>query len=168
MQIEKINNHKLKVTLSKDDLEKKHIDLHHFMANSLESQELFLDILDLAEEKFNFYVDHSKLMIESISLANHIFIFTITKLSSDKEIKSNYSIYAFHHFDEFYQAFDAISDKSNLSIYTYHHEFFLISPKKIPILDEFCIHKLSSPYLVQILHEHGTYLDLMHTLKESK
>ena len=50
MQIEKINNNKLKVILNIDDLEENNIDLNTFMANSLESQELFLDILDLAEE----------------------------------------------------------------------------------------------------------------------
>ena len=79
MQIEKINNNKLKVILNIDDLEENNIDLNTFMANSLESQELFLDILDLAEEEFNFKVDNSKLIIECISLSNHIFIFTITK-----------------------------------------------------------------------------------------
>ena len=78
MQIEKINKNKLKVILNTSDLEENNIDLNNFMANSLESQELFLDILDLAEEKFNFYVHDSKLVIESISLANNIFIFTIT------------------------------------------------------------------------------------------
>ena len=64
MQIEKINNNKLKVILNIDDLEENNIDLNTFMANSLESQELFLDILDLAEEEFNFKVDNSKLIIE--------------------------------------------------------------------------------------------------------
>ena len=80
MQIEKLNDDKLKVVLSKKDLKENDIDLNTFMANSLDSQELFLDILDIAEEKFNFYVDDSKLLIESISLANDIFIFTITKV----------------------------------------------------------------------------------------
>ena len=77
MQIDKLNDDKLKVVLNKKDLKENDIDLNTFMANSLDSQELFLDILDIAEEKFNFYVDDSKLLIESISLANDIFIFTI-------------------------------------------------------------------------------------------
>ena len=74
MQIEKVNKNKLKVILNTNDLKENHIDLNTFMANSLESQELFLDILDLAEEEFGFYVDNSKLVIESVSLANNIFI----------------------------------------------------------------------------------------------
>ena len=81
MQIEKINNNKLKVVLNLDDLENNNIDLNSFMSNSIESQELFLNILDLAEKDLNFYTNNSKLIIESVSLSNNIFMVS-TKLVS--------------------------------------------------------------------------------------
>ena len=45
MQIEKINENQLEVTLNLEDLRKNNISLHSFMCNSVESQHLFFDIL---------------------------------------------------------------------------------------------------------------------------
>ena len=159
MQIEKLNDDKLKVVLNKKDLKENDIDLNTFMANSLDSQELFLDILDIAEEKFNFYVDDSKLLIESISLANDIFIFTITKFNEN--ISTNTSInniYCFNSFDHLADALKLINLSIN-KIYTYNNRFYLILDKDNDsnyILNEFSDYKISSDYLENIFIEHGT------------
>lgn len=158
MQIEKLNDDKLKVVLNKKDLKENDIDLNTFMANSLDSQELFLDILDIAEEKFNFYVDDSKLLIESISLANDIFIFTITKVNEN--ISTNTSInniYCFNSFDHLADALKLINLSIN-KIYTYNNRFYLILDKDNDlnyILNEFSDYKFSSDYLENIFIEHG-------------
>lgn len=159
MQIEKLNDDKLKVVLNAKDLKENDIDLNTFMANSLDSQELFLDILDIAEEKFNFYVDDSKLLIESISLANDIFIFTITKVNEN--ISTNTSIdniYCFNSFDHLADALKFINPPIN-KIYTYNDHFYLILDKDSDlnyILNEFSDYKISSDYLESIFIEHGT------------
>lgn len=159
MQIEKLNDDKLKVVLNKKDLKENDIDLNTFMANSLDSQELFLDILDIAEEKFNFYVDDSKLLIESISLANDIFIFTITKVNEN--ISTNTSInniYCFNSFDHLADALKLINLSIN-KIYTYNNRFYLILDKDNDsnyILNEFSDYKIYSDYLENIFIEHGT------------
>lgn len=159
MQIEKLNDDKLKVVLNKKDLKENDIDLNTFMANSLDSQELFLDILDIAEEKFNFYVDDSKLLIESISLANDIFIFTITKVNEN--ISTNTSInniYCFNSFDHLADTLKLINLSIN-KIYTYNNRFYLILDKDNDsnyILNEFSDYKISSDYLENIFIEHGT------------
>lgn len=158
MQIEKVNKNKLKVILNTNDLKENHIDLNTFMANSLESQELFLDILDLAEEEFGFYVDNSKLVIESVSLANNIFIFTITKLSEHKHTLSQNYIYSFNTFDQLASIFSFIDKKSFSSIYTYNNKFYLVIDKDNElntILEEFSNSKIDSYYLENILLEHG-------------
>lgn len=163
MQIEKINNHKLKVILSATDLEENHIDVNHFMANSLESQELFLDILDLAEEEFNFYVDNSKLVIESISLANNLFIFTITKLGESIENDSEHYIYQFQDFNELYQALTSLPAGQKLLLYTYEQQYYLICHQHNHIgdlLNEFCTQKLCSEAIEQVLKEHGKKINL--------
>lgn len=159
MQIEKVNNNKLKVTLSSKDLKACNIDLNTFMANSLESQDLFLDILDLAEEKFNFYVDNSKLIIESISLANNIFIFTITKLPDFKTTSSQNYIYCFENFDQFSNLHSLINQNNFAHLYTYQNKFYLIINKNNKVcylIDEFSNCKVYSDSLENILIEHGT------------
>lgn len=158
MQIEKVNKNKLKVILNTNDLKENHIDLNTFMANSLESQELFLDILDLAEEEFGFYVDNSKLVIESVSLANNIFIFTITKLSENKHTISQNYIYSFNTFDQIASIFSFMDKNSFSNIYTYNNKFYLIIDKDNKlntILEEFSNSKIDSYYLENILLEHG-------------
>lgn len=159
MQIEKVNNNKLKVILNINDLEKNNIDLNTFMANSLESQELFLDILDLAEEEFNFYVDNSRLIIESISISNNIFIFTITKLSDVNDLSSQNNIYCFNNFDEFTSILPLVNKEIISNSYTYQNKFYLIINKldKLnTIIEEFASSKISSDYLESILLEHGS------------
>ena len=158
MQIEKINNNKLQFILNIDDLEENNIDLNTFMANSLESQELFLDILDLAEEKFNFKVDNSKLIIECISLSNHIFIFTITKLSNLIEENSENLIFCFNNFDSLFNIFSFIQKSKFIKLYTYNTKFYLIinkDNKLIPLINEFSNYKFTSNKLENILIEHG-------------
>ena len=154
MQIEKINNNKLKVILNLEDLENNNINLNSFMSNSLESQKLFLDILDLAEKDLNFYTNNSKLIIESISLANNIFIFTITKQNSPKISSSSNFIYCFNTFDDIYNIL-AYIDINNL--YLYNNTYYLITNsnnKKNSILEEFSYKKISSNYLEDILMEY--------------
>lgn len=84
MKIKKINNDKLKIILSSNDLDEKNIDIDSFLANPIESQNLFFEILDLAEEKYDFYMENNRAIVETISLDdNNIFVLTITKLKND-------------------------------------------------------------------------------------
>ena len=154
MQIEKINNNKLKVVLNINDLEENNIDLNNFMANSLQSQELFLDILDLAEEQFNFYVHDSKLIIESISLANNIFVFTITKLNETTDNNSANYIYCFENFDDIANILEYINPNN---LFKYNDKYYLISNNENvnSIIDEFSYQKINSNYLEIILIEHA-------------
>ena len=54
MRFEKLNEDKIRITLSHDDLVKKDIDFHSFMSNSIESQALFFDMLEEAEKEIGF------------------------------------------------------------------------------------------------------------------
>lgn len=158
MQIEKLNNNKLKVVLNTNDLAENNIDLNSFMANSLESQELFFDILDFAEENLDFDVENSKLIVESISLSNNIFIFTITKLNNTKDTSSSHYVYCFDDFNQIHQLLSILKSKDKFKIYTYNNKYFLIVDKTFScnnIIDEFCYQKINSYYLENILIEHG-------------
>ena len=135
MQIKKINSDKLKVILSSNDLNEKNINVDSFLSNSIESQNLFFEILDLAEEKYDFYIDNNKAIVETISLDNNIFVLTITKQKNDQAIFSNQTsrIYYFENFNDFLE-FYILSHKENISLsnivaYKYMNSFFIVLAK---------------------------------------
>ncbi len=119
MKLEKLNDDKIRITLNLDDLKENDIDFHTFMSNSIESQELFLDMLDKAEKELGFVTDDYKVMIEALAMTNGNFVLTVTRLEPDKNNKATYNkkkvtikrksspinarkaIYCFNSFDEF-------------------------------------------------------------------
>ena len=68
MKIEKLNENKIRITLNIDDLKERDIDYHSFMSNSIESQSIFLDMLNTAEKEVGFNTDDCKIMIEALAL----------------------------------------------------------------------------------------------------
>ena len=79
MKIEKLTENKIRIILNVEDLEKNNIDLHSFMSNSIESQSLFIDILNQAEHEVGFSTKDCKILIEALASSDGNFIFTITK-----------------------------------------------------------------------------------------
>jgi len=116
MRIEKLNDNKIRIFLNLEDLKEKNIDLHTFMSNSLESQGLFLDMLNLAETQVGFNTHNHKLAIEALASSDGNFILTITKLKPESLLHLNpkfkikkqsitpnksLSIYGFNNFEDF-------------------------------------------------------------------
>ncbi|MBR3162576.1 MAG: adaptor protein MecA [Clostridia bacterium] len=148
MKIEKITDNKIRIILNLDDLEAKNIDLHSFMSNSIESQSLFVDMLDEAERTVGFYTKDSKILIEALASSEGLFIFTITKVEEEsskrknlrikrKNTNINYKkvIYKFESFDEFCNFCTYISNSNfgnlnslakNNSLYFYDNKYYLI------------------------------------------
>ena len=152
MNIEKLNENKIRITLNMEDLKSKKVDFHSFMSNSIESQKLFLDMLEEEEKKVGFVTDDYRIMVEALALANGNFIFTITRslpeFSSEKtkkkkvhiKRKTNYlnknkSIYYFQNFDDFYLFCHSLNTTmpnkyediiQNTSLYYYKNNYYLI------------------------------------------
>lgn len=116
MRIEKLNENKIRVFLNLDDLKEKNIDLHTFMSNSIESQDLFMEMLNKAESEIGFKTHNYKLIIEALASSEGAFVFTITRLKPESNsnkgslpkvrrqpVKPNklLSIYKFDNFDDF-------------------------------------------------------------------
>ena len=70
MKIEKLTEDKIRITLNLDDLKERDIDYHSFMSNSIESQSIFLDMLDTAEKEVGFDTNDCRIMIEALALKN--------------------------------------------------------------------------------------------------
>ena len=164
MQIKKINNDKLKIILSSNDLDEKDVDIDSFLANPLESQNLFFEILDLAEEKYNFDIENNKAIIEAISLDNNIFILTITKISTDCPVSNQIpKVYYFEDINDLLNLYCFIN-KNNLhtpktEIYNFSNKYYFILNEKNTnfenILLEFSNLLNNSSYIHDIFKEYG-------------
>lgn len=131
MKIEKLDTDKIRITLNFDDLKNNNIDFNSFMSNSTESKNLFLYILDLAEEELGFITDNYKISVETLYLNNGCFILNITRFKSDnifknprvitrkKEISTqlNSSIYIFSSIDNFLDFYLKIKQSINLNLF---------------------------------------------------
>jgi adapter protein MecA 1/2 len=79
LKIEKVNENKIKITLSVEDLNERDIDLYSFMYNSPESQDLFWDMIHQAEVEYGFNVDESLIYVEASTSGSGIFTLIVTK-----------------------------------------------------------------------------------------
>lgn len=149
MRIEKLNENKIRVFLNLEDLKEKNIDLHTFMSNSIESQDLFMEMLNKAETDFGFKTRNYKLMIEALASSDGSFVFTITRLKPETSSKSVLpkvkrqsvkpnkliSIYSFDNFDDFCECCNYIntsplnkllSKLKNSSLIKYKDNYYLV------------------------------------------
>lgn len=86
MKIEKLTENKLKITLSIDDLEERNINLHAFMYNTKESQDLFWELLQAAEKECGFNVDDSMIYVEASTTGAGNFTLLVTKTNENAPI----------------------------------------------------------------------------------
>lgn len=148
MKIEKLNEDKIKITLSTDDLAERNIDVQSFIYNSPESQDLFWDMMQEAEQKYGFNVDESMIYVEATASGAGIFTLTVTKTAGSLNIpttkkklkKGNFklkrkvtsvqqenSIYIFSSFEdicEFCNAVDCSKIGTN-SLYKLNEQYYL-------------------------------------------
>ena len=154
MRFEKITENKIRITFSLDDLLENNIDFHSFMANSDETQALFLAMLDKAEKEIGFVTKNYKLMIEALATLDGTFVLTVTRSLPEvtkptpRKIKgrkksaetfNNSKIYCFNDFDDFCNVVECFDDKilkiMNKSIvqsrlYLYNNKYYLVLKTK--------------------------------------
>lgn len=147
LKIERIAENKIRIIVNLDDLAAKNIDMHALMSNSIESQSLFVDMLDEAEKEVGFSTKNCKIYVESLASTQGDFIFTITKYSSDtakKRVKIKRktanidfekAIYKFDNFEEVCSFCTYIKNSKfenlnglakSTSLYTYQDAYFLV------------------------------------------
>ena len=135
MKLEKLTENKIRVILSLEDLEKKDLSLQDFIANAQEFQNFFIEMLDRAEKELGFVTKGCKLLIESFSSPDGIFVFTITKLSKNhnktltnknklvsvrkktNSLSSKNKIYIFDTFEEFCSFCSVMNDSDIFSFF---------------------------------------------------
>ncbi len=152
MKFEKLNDDKIRITLTCDDLIKKDIDFHTFMSNSLDSQDLFFDMLDEAEKQIGFVTKNYRIRIEALAVSSGDFVITVTRSLPDvvkektpikkkfqvkrksSNLKANQLIYHFSSFDDFsyfmdfvnLSSFDFCNIAKNIVLYNYKNTYYLV------------------------------------------
>ena len=86
MKIEKIDENKVRITLTIDELSQRQISLKDIEQDSNRAQDLFLDLLEESDLQEDFLMDDSQLFVEASSDNENLFIVTITKIDYMPEI----------------------------------------------------------------------------------
>ncbi len=158
MKIEKINENKLKIMFDYTELEENNISIHSFLANSIETQDFFLAILDIANEDLNFKPNNN-LSYETISFGNKFFVIFVTKFEDSNSTfeqiinlskkEKSFLLYKLQSIDEVFSFCDILKtilpSIQNLksSLYEYEKKYFLklnlknldqSTKEKIPLL----------------------------------
>lgn len=84
MRIEKLNEDKIRIILDVTDLREKDIDYQAFMSNPIDTQKLFLDMLEEAEEQIGFDTKDYKITIEAIATIDGTFVLTVTRTAPEE------------------------------------------------------------------------------------
>lgn len=152
MKIEKLSDDKIRITLNMEDLKEKDIDFHSFMSNPIESQDLFMDMLEKAEKEVGFVTEDYRVMIEALAMSNGNFVLTVTRICPEKtkntykpkklnikrkipSVNSKKAIYCFETFDEFlgYCEFlksDILKNiedfSSHARLYEYRNQYYFV------------------------------------------
>lgn len=152
MKFEKLSENKIRITLTVQDLAEKEIDFQVFMSNSIESQDILLDMLEEAKKETGFDPENYNLKIEALAMADTNFIFTITKELPDEKEKaklpkkkftikrktlnptSTQAVYSFASFDDFCSFLQFFNDNkllaSNIAdsvlLYQYKEKYYLL------------------------------------------
>ena len=91
MKIEKINDNKIKCTLTRSDLESRKIHLNELAYGSEKAKQLFQDMMQQAHNRFGFDSENSPLMIEAIPTSTDSITLIITKVDDPEELDTRFS-----------------------------------------------------------------------------
>lgn len=183
MKFEKLSENKLRITFNISDLADNNIDYHSFMANSDDTQKLFLDMLDRAEQEVGFKTRNYKIMIEAIVTSSGEFVVTVTRSLPDnlgisskrktfktkrKNVNSLNSkiLYSFNSFDDFCLFCNSLDTNivknlnkisKDITLYFFKNTYYLL----IENADTNYIYTKS---LINYVAEFGTYSHNSHIL----
>ena len=155
MIIEKINNNKIKIEFSLDELEKYNISIHSFLSSSIDSQKFINSLLDIAKDEFNFNKENNPFILETISFNNNKFTIFATISINKYQIK-NCIILQFENYNDLIHFSNYIKNSIPLfnlsnSLYKYNNHFYLkISFKTLTMTERTSYFYFISEYLNNI------------------
>ncbi len=143
MRIEKINENKIKITLSFEELENRNITIHDIENNNKLAKDLFTDLIEESNVDDYFELEDSQLFIEASADNNNTFILTITRIEDIPDLNKytknssqplckrlDYKLFEFSSLDKILD-FCNVSKNENLyfgknSLYKYDRKYFIL------------------------------------------
>ncbi len=94
MKIEKVNDHQIRCTLTKEDLADREIKLSELAYGTEKAKDLFRDMMQQAAFQYGFEAEDIPLMIEAIPLNSECIVLIITKVEDPEELDTRFSKFA--------------------------------------------------------------------------
>ncbi len=91
MKIEKINENKIRCTLTREDLDSRHMKLSELAYGSDKAKSLFRDMMQQANYQFGFEADDMPLMIEAVPVSTDSITIIISKVEYPEELDTRFS-----------------------------------------------------------------------------
>lgn len=111
MKIEKINENQIRCTLTRADLEDRHLKISELTYGTEKAKSLFHDMMQQAAFEFGFEADDIPLMIEAIPSSSDSIVLIITKVEDPEELDTRFSKFAPSPFDDTDTARKSLPDK---------------------------------------------------------
>ncbi len=94
MKIERVNDHQIRCTLTRDDLAKRDLKITELAYVTEKAKELFQDMMQQANIEFGFDAEDTPLMIEAIPINSECIVLIITKVEDPDELDTRFSNFA--------------------------------------------------------------------------
>lgn len=94
MKIEKVNDHQIRCTLTREDLADRELKLSELAYGTEKAKDLFRDMMQQASFEFGFEAEDIPLMIEAIPLNSECIVLIITKVEDPEELDTRFSKFA--------------------------------------------------------------------------
>ena len=94
MKIERVNDHQIRCTLTREDLADRELKLSELAYGTEKAKNLFRDMMQQASYEFGFEAEDIPLMIEAIPLSSECIILIITKVEDPEELDTRFSKFA--------------------------------------------------------------------------
>lgn len=91
MKIEKVNDHQIRCTLTREDLASRKLKISELAYGTKKAKNLFRDMMEMANTEYGFEADNIPLMIEAIPINSECIVLIITKVEDPEELDTRFS-----------------------------------------------------------------------------
>lgn len=91
MKIEKLNDKQIRCTLTRADLDARHLQLNELAYGSDKARRLFNEMMQAAAREFGFVVENMPIMVEAIPATSDSIVLIITKCDNPEELDARFS-----------------------------------------------------------------------------
>src|SRR5574344_797704 len=94
MKIEKVNDHQIRCTLTREDLANRQLKISELAYGTDKAKDLFRDMMQQAYFEFGFESEDVPLMIEAIPINSECIVLIITKVDYPEELDTRFPKFA--------------------------------------------------------------------------